>query len=157
MESKYDEATAYHEAGHAVVALALDRPVAKVSIIAGREFLGVCHFQKGVSRASIDLLEREILIALGGIAAEARRTGHFDRAGAGRDLRTVRKLALERVSERQLERYERRMFSKVENLLADEENWLAVQLIASELMKQGMISGRAAKHLFEQAGRTVEE
>ncbi len=145
----YDEATAYHEAGHAVIALALDRPVAKVSIVAGREFAGICAFHKGVTRRSQDVLEREILISLAGIAAEARRSGHYDLQGAGRDLRYVRKLALERVGERQLERFERRMLDKVEYLLSDEGHWQAVELIAAELMKKGQISGRAALHFFE--------
>ena len=32
-QPQHDEATAYHEAGHAVVALALDRPVHRVSVL----------------------------------------------------------------------------------------------------------------------------
>ncbi|MFO0927225.1 MAG: hypothetical protein U0736_09325 [Gemmataceae bacterium] len=39
------EATAYHEAGHAV-ALALDRPVVKVSIRPDRDRPGICFFGK---------------------------------------------------------------------------------------------------------------
>jgi ATP-dependent Zn protease len=77
-----DEATAYHEAGHAVVALALDRPVVKVSILADRDRLGICFFGKAVFRPSEDWLEREMLIALAGLAAEARHTGAYDREAA---------------------------------------------------------------------------
>ena len=146
-------ATAFHEAGHAVVALALDRPIQQVSIIPSRQFLGICKFQKGVSRSSDDPLEREVMIALAGLAAEARHTGEYDRVGAGRDLRLVRDLALQRVGERQAERFERRMLGKTENLLADEGCWRAVELIAAELLKTGIISGRAAKHLYEQGCR----
>src|SRR3954451_16442176 len=87
-----DEATAYHEAGHAVAALALDRPVVKVSIRADRDRLGICAFGKAVFRPSQDWLEQEVLIALAGMAAEARHTGTYDRAGAGRDLLYARKL-----------------------------------------------------------------
>ena len=47
-EPTHDAATAYHEAGHAVVALALDRPIHKVSVLPGRELLGQCQFGKGV-------------------------------------------------------------------------------------------------------------
>ena len=75
MDPPFDAATAYHEAGHAVVALALGRPVHRVSVLPDRERLGLCEFGKGVFRPSEDWLEREILIALGGIAAEARHTG----------------------------------------------------------------------------------
>lgn len=146
----FDEATAYHEAGHAVVALSLGRPVHRVSVLPNRDRLGQCEFRKGVFRPSEDWLEREILISLAGLAAEARHTGTYGWEEAERDLRYVRRLTLQRTSERQAERFERRMLSKVENLLADEGHWQAVEMIAAELMKQGVISGRAARHLFEQ-------
>lgn len=151
MESKpeYDSATAYHEAGHAVVALALDRPVHRVSVLPNRERLGQCEFGKGRFRPSEDWLEREILIALAGMAAEARHTGTYGWEEAERDLRYVRRLARQRTSERAVERFERRMLAKVENLLGDEGHWRAVELIAAELLKQGAISGRAARHLFD--------
>lgn len=145
----YDEVTAYHEAGHAVVALALGRPVHRVSAEPGKELLGKCEFKKGVVRPSEDWLETEILIALAGLAAEARHTGTYDREAAGRDLRYVRRLAVQRVSDRQLERFERRMLAKVENILADDGHWRAVELIAAELVKLGTISGRAARHHFD--------
>jgi ATP-dependent Zn protease len=77
MKSPCDEATAYHEAGHAVVALILRRPVDEVSVLANRHFLGVGKFGKAGVRPSEDWLEREMLIALGGIAAEARHTGNY--------------------------------------------------------------------------------
>ncbi|MDB5312896.1 MAG: ftsH 4 [Gemmataceae bacterium] len=145
----YDPATAYHEAGHAVVALALDRPVHRVSVLPNRERLGQCEFGKGVFRPSEDWIEREILIALAGMAAEARHTGTYGWDEAERDLRYARRLILQRASQRQAERFERRMLSKVENLLADEGHWQAVELIAAELLKHGVISGRAARHLFD--------
>src|SRR5260370_41531151 len=68
---EHDEATAYHEAGHAVMALALGRPVASVSILPDRRFLGMCEFGKAVFRPSEDWLEREMLIALAGLPAPA--------------------------------------------------------------------------------------
>ncbi len=149
MESPYDETTAYHEAGHAVVALVLGRPVQHVSVLPDRELLGLCQFRKGVFRPSEDWLEREILIALGGIAAEARHTGDYNWAGANRDRQFVRRLAIRRAGERQAERLERRLLAKVEHILAQEEHWRAVQLIVAELLRLGAISGRTARHLFE--------
>jgi ATP-dependent Zn protease len=151
MNQPHDEVTAYHEAGHAVVALALGRTIHKVSAQPNRERLGECRFGKGNAKPTDDWLEREILIALGGLAAEARFTGTYATAEAAQDLRFVRRLALERKSERAVARYEQRMLDKVEYMLADEGTWNAVQLIAAELMKHGSISGRAARHLFEEA------
>jgi hypothetical protein len=150
---EYDPATAYHEAGHAVVALVLGRPVHRVSVLPNRDRLGQCEFGKGVFRPSEDWVEREAMISLAGLAAEARHTGTYGWEEADRDLRFVRKLVLQRSSERAAERLERRLLAKVENLLADEGHWRAVELIAAELLVQGVISGRAARHHFEQATR----
>lgn len=148
-----DEATAYHEAGHAVAALALGRSVHGVSALPTRQHLGICQFGKAVFRPSEDWLEREILIALGGIAAEAIHTGNYAWEEAQRDFAYVRDLTLQRAGgkERQAERLERRLLSKAEHLLAQPSNWRAVELIARELVRLGEISGRAARHFFEQA------
>lgn len=151
MEPKpeFDPETAYHEAGHAVVALALGRPVHRVSVLPNRDRLGQCEFGKAVFRPSEDWVEREILISLAGMAAEARHTGTYGWAEADRDLRYVRRLVLQRGSERAAERHEKRMLAKVEHLLADDGHWRAVELIAAELLAHGVISGRAARHLFD--------
>jgi ATP-dependent Zn protease len=149
METPLNEATAYHEAGHAVIALVLGRPVQHVSILPDGTFLGRCEFGKGVTRPTDDWLEREILIALGGIAAEARHTGTYAWEGAARDQLFVRQLAVQRAGERRAERLERRLLAKAEHLLSREGHWRAVELIAAELLQKGAISGRAARHLFE--------
>lgn len=151
------EATAYHEAGHAVAALALDRPVVKVSIRADRDRLGICAFGKAVFRPSEDWLEREVLIALAGMAAEARRTGTYDREAAARDLRYVRGLSKQRAgNDRQAERLERRLLSRVEHLLNREAHWIAIERMAMELLRIGEMSGRQARHIFEECLREVE-
>lgn len=147
----YDPATAYHEAGHAVAALALGRPVHKVSVLPDRERLGHCAFGKAPVRPSEDWIEREILISLAGLAAEARHTGTYGWAEAEKDLRYVRRLLRDSGSERKAERVEKRLLSKVEHLLADDEHWRAVELIAAELLAHGVISGRAARHHFDRA------
>ena len=98
-------------------------------------------------------LEREILIALAGLAAEAHHSGKYELEAADRDLRAVRRLVLERKSERAAPRYEERMLAKVEAMLGDDAIWCAVESIAGELLKLGTISGRAARHLFELAAQ----
>ncbi len=154
MEKPAEDATAYHEAGHAVMALALGRPVAHVSIRPGREFLGTCAFGKAVFRPSEDWLEREALIALAGAAAEARRTGVYAWGGAARDQAYVEELALQRAGgARQAQRLLRRLLAKAEHLLARQENWRAVERLAAELLHRGEISGRTARHLYEQSLR----
>jgi ATP-dependent Zn protease len=151
MEPTLEQATAYHEAGHAVLALVLGRPVECVSILPDREHLGICEFGKGVYRPSEDWLEREILIALGGIAAEARLTGIYAWDAAARDQQYVQRLVVQRAGERRAARLQRRMLAKAEHLLSDEGHWRAVELIAAELLQHREISGRTALHLFERA------
>jgi ATP-dependent Zn protease len=153
-----DEPTAFHEAGHAVAALALDRPVVRVSILPDRDSLGICAFGKAVFRPSEDWLEREVLISLAGLAAEARHTGEYDRESAGRDLRYARRLSLQRAgSDRQAERLERRLLAKAEHLLDRPGNWAAVERIARELLAAGEMSGRQARHLYEECLRRADE
>src|SRR5262245_58577072 len=76
------ERTAYHEAGHAVMALVLGRPVDHVSIRADAVRLGHCEFRKPVFRPSEDWLEREMLISLAGPAAESIFAGEYEEVGA---------------------------------------------------------------------------
>lgn len=150
--SPHDIATAYHEAGHAVLALVLGRPVQRVSILPNHLRLGQCELKKGASRPSQDVLEREVLILLGGPAAEARYTGRYDWDAGERDLRAVRSLtAMRAASQRQVERLERRMLDKTEHLLDQPGVWTATQRIAEELLHSTTISGRAARHLFDTA------
>jgi len=145
-------ATAYHEAGHAVLALALGRPVQRVSILANQQRLGHCEIRKGSFRPSKDTLETEILILLGGLAAEARHTGRYGWEAATKDLLDVRSLTQRRAgSARQVERLERRMLDKTEHILDQPGVWTAVERIAEELLRCTTISGRAARHFFDQA------
>ncbi|MDA0658689.1 MAG: cell division protein FtsH [Planctomycetota bacterium] len=150
-------ATAFHEAGHAVMAVSLGRPVQKVSISpaqlhSGGTRLGVCELQKGRVRASKDAVEDEILILFAGMVAESQFTGSYCHRGAARDLTAIRRLMQARASnERQMMRQERRLLDKTEYLLNDDGYRRAVELIARQLVEKTTMSGRAVRHLFEQS------
>lgn len=149
--------TAYHEAGHAVIAMVVGRPLQKITIAANRERLGLCHLQKGRSKPSKDWLEDEILILLAGMGAEAQLSGTYNVAGANQDLRMARRFALMRAgSPVQAERLERKLLAKTEHLLSNSSYWNAVQRIAADLIKRETISGRAAQHWFELAIQSDE-
>lgn len=150
-------ATAYHEAGHAVMALIVGRAVQKVTIDprnlqTGGVRLGACQLKKGRVKRAGDELEDEVLILLAGMISESHFTGEYCRRGASQDIIAARRLMASRVrSEKQLERLERRMIDKTEYLLDDPETMRAIQGIAAELLQRLSISGRAAQHLFDQA------
>src|SRR4051794_27174774 len=110
MEQPPSELTAYHEAGHAVVALVLGRPVHAVSILPDHQHAGTCCFGKAVFRPTEDWLEREVLISLAGLAAEAAFTGNYCWDGAAKDLVYARGLLLQRGGNpRAADRLERRL------------------------------------------------
>jgi ATP-dependent Zn protease len=144
--------TAYHEAGHAIVALMLGRDVHRVSIIPKQTRLGQCQLKKGGHKASDDWLETEVLILLAGAAAEGRISGQYCWNGASRDLRQAQALIQSRAgSVHQAERLQRRWLDKVEHLLNSQESWLAVEMVAHDLVQRKTISGRSARYHYEQA------
>jgi Peptidase family M41 len=149
-------ATAYHEAGHAVIALSLGRAIQRVTVVPKHRYLGACEFQKSRFKPTKDWLEDEILILFAGMVAESRITGKLCPNGAAQDLRGVRRLALMRAGgDRQVERLERRLLDKTEYLVNDNMHWLAIETIAKELVIHHTISGRAARHHFELAEKQM--
>ena len=142
--------TAYHEAGHAVMAMVVGREVHRVSILPNQTRLGACELKKGRAKPSKDQLEDEVLILLAGVAAEGRLSGHYNWAGGSSDLRQATRLIESRATnQRQADRLQRRMMDKAEYLLDAAPHWASVQVIAAQLLELQTISGRAARHFFE--------
>ena len=156
--SPNEVATAYHEAGHTVMALALGRPVHRVTVRPNQLRLGQCELKNGTIRPSKDVLETEVLILLGGLAAEARLSGDYDWGAAAKDLRAVRSLTRTRAeTPSRIERLERRLLDKAEHLLDRPGLWQAVERIAAELLRATTLSGRAARHLFDEATKRAAD
>lgn len=157
--SKETITTAYHEAGHAVMAMAVGRSIQKVTIAPGKlQFggsrLGTCEIKKGRSKGSKDQLEDDVLVLLAGMVSESRFIGVYCPAGASQDLREVSaRLCTRAASQRQHETLLKRMLSKTEHILNDEANLEAIRAITKELLEKTTISGRAVKHHFEMAQR----
>ncbi|MFT5324293.1 MAG: ATP-dependent Zn protease [Planctomycetaceae bacterium] len=152
-------ATAWHEAGHAVMAVSLGRSIEKVTISpaqlqTGGSRLGICKIQKGRSKASNDRIEEDVMILLAGMVGESRFTGRYCTDGAAQDLAFVERLLSTRVSnDRQLERLTRRMLDKTEHVLGSESHAKAIEFIAEELVRKVTVSGRAVRHFFQEATR----
>ncbi len=156
-EGQLRRLTAYHEAGHAVMAFSLGRPIQKVTIAPGKlqtggVRLGACEMQKGRNKPTDDWLEDEVLILLAGMVAESHLTEQYNPLGASQDLRAVERLLASRAkNEKAMLRLHRRMLDKTEHILGDSIHSRAVQLVAEELLSKVTISGRAVRHFFQQA------
>lgn len=150
-------ATAYHEAGHAVMAVSLDRNVEKVTILpgnmqAGGVRLGACKLKKGRTHGTKDWIEDEVLILYAGMVAESRFTGRYCQIGAREDLRIARGLLGNRAgTEKKLDRLQKRMLGKTEYVLDDQAHTAAIESVAKELIEKKTISGRAVRHFFDEA------
>lgn len=155
-------ATAYHEAGHAVMAVSLGRPIEKVTIEPSRSQigamtsgfqLGTTKIQKGRTKPTKDWLEDEVMILYAGMVAESGFTKQYCPIGAAQDLRQVRRL-LQKTrakTERQLEKLEQRLLDKTEHLLSDAAHQSAIEMVIKELLVKKTISGRAVEHFFKMA------
>ena len=149
-------ATAYHEAGHAVMAVSLGRTIQKATIVAanlqtGGVRLGAVKIE-GRKKASQDWLEDEVLILFAGMVAEAHFTGSYCPRGAASDLRAIEQLLATRAnSERQLEKLNRRLLDKTEYILSDEVHEKAIKSVAEQLVEHQTIKGRLVKHFLNQA------
>ena len=144
-------ATAYHEAGHAIVAVLLGRPVDKVSVVRNSLRLGVCRMSKRKGAPVQDEMETQALIQFAGLISEAKYTGRYNWGGAQQDLIQIRQLARYRgSSEKQMERLQRRWMDKTEYLLSDDNTWSLVERLARELVEHKTLSGRFVVNLVEQ-------
>src|ERR1700722_13727258 len=96
MDNEYR--TAIHEAGHAVVALAVGVPLAEATIVPEGDFLGhvfapsgARYWQDGDDGCLRELVEADCIVSLaGGVAERLLLPAPFDRRGCSSDYRNVR-------------------------------------------------------------------
>jgi hypothetical protein len=152
------QATAYHEAGHAVAAYLRNRRFTSVSIVAEHETLGQCVFgnQPGVIeldaesyRRTRDRIETLIMVALAGVLAECQLTGRHNWRGAHADLHDATDYASYVTGdEQELNAYLRWLWERTRNLLSARPHWAAVKALAAELLASRRIGERRARQLI---------
>jgi hypothetical protein len=133
------EAVAYHEAGHAVIGLALMRPVLSVTIIPLGDAAGLCNGERGLSpNPSPEEVEALLYELFAGYAAQIR----FDPAAveaakfASEDDNCKAQPFLRSLGGPIREPYLRQ---RAAALVA--ENWPAIVLLASELLQFKTLGG----------------
>jgi len=155
------EATAYHEAGHAVAAFHVGRAVRAITIAPGEGYLGrVWHYpvtgkwlQPDIELTSRtrDYLETSITTLLAGPTAERKARGRWNHRGAGFDRSTAADLAFQLVgSAEQLEHYFAWRVQVAEDLWENPYRWDQVRQLAAELLEHKTMSGRVVRELLLQ-------
>ena len=137
-----DMATAYHEAGHAVVAVALRMRVGSATIEPAGDYLG--RVQTPLTDAQLEtiefgdgrgLIDRHIACLFAGSVAEARVTGHVNHDGARQDYDTAFCFAFQFASYQEtLDRGH----AKAGDLIT--EHWAAVAAVAEGLLASRTLS-----------------
>lgn len=154
------EATAYHEAGHAVLSCVLGRPIRKVTVIAEDDFLGKVT---GFSRPSLyrrlevgqdgwKLAIPRMMILFGGPLAEEFFAGRRNRRGAGYDNDAISDIAISACgSSEEASCFVRWVETKTASVLRNPTNWAAVRHVAASLMAHGELGGEEVKRLCSEA------
>lgn len=154
--------TAYHEAGHAVVAHAQGLGFESVSIVEDEDSLGRCHvtlpegFQPDERReGSVEILEAHLAVCLAGALAQELFTGESVELAAN-DLSGALKLvgSLGASSEQMNARIEEAE-QRARGIL--HRGWPAVEALAARLLEQEELDSERTAAVIREGLREVEE
>jgi ATP-dependent Zn protease len=147
--------TAFHEAGHAVMAELCGRQVTEVEIVGGPEHTGTVHSlafppdpgEGEASQAETEDIERRLKIILAGTVAETMVSGREDWDETSGDLDAAVRLAMRLVDD----------CEEVLPLLGEirieverglRAHWTAVEALADELMQRKTLTGSEVRKLL---------
>jgi len=159
--------TAFHEAGHAVVAYLLRKKFRYITIRANEVFNGYVRHEK--PRASSEngwdeernkrsTREKDILTSLAGGTATLILTGKPDRTGSYADLHNALDLAGDVCgSKAECDAYVNWLSVRCEAMMRSPSNWYAVEALAHELVKQERISYRKAREIIKAAKKEFRD
>lgn len=153
-EGKRRQETAFHEAGHAAMALTLGRPIRRIVMTPNEEdgseaavhqhrqptFLNDLDFYLGNGwKKAVP----KLLSLFAGPVSQQMFTGEWDHVGAASDNEQIFQI-VERVTINDAEAAALRQwaFERTKNLLRRPDVWRRVRLIAAELMTRDTITGK---------------
>jgi len=147
--------TAYHEAGHAVMAELCGRQVTEVEIVGDPEHTGSVHSlafppdrgEGSSSHAENEDIERQLKIIVAGTVAEAVHSGREDWDETSEDLDAAVRLAMRLVDdcEEVLPLLGEIRVEVEKDLLA---HWPAVEAVAVELLERRALTGSELRRLL---------
>jgi len=154
-------ATAYHEAGHAVVGHVFGHRLKKITIVPSKSenYVGCVFFGKRPSVKGIDrdpspkirlAAEERILVSLAGLCAQRLFNPLTCRSLHGQeDFKEVLLYVGHLIRENETELFLKWMQVRTENHLRD--HWKAVEVLAEELIRRREISGEEAERIIQDA------
>jgi len=156
------EATAYHEAGHAVAYFRLGKRIRKVTIVPNGEYQGCCfgYGKYPELNGSVEItpgiekkVEQEIIILFAGSIAQAKYLGRNPRGWSKfHDVDTAINLGMGvNGSMKTTEAYLNWLFVATKEMFNQEKTWTEVGAIAQELLKKKTLSGKEAYAIWRDA------
>lgn len=162
------EATAFHEAGHAVAAIRLGVGLGRhgVTIEPGEGYHGRCHALKGfagspeygISPTKQVRIENRVIVLLCGPAAQRRHRASSIRSHHPRaDYHgAVDLLSYLGGSDRTLEKHFTYLAARADDFVASRTNWPMITAVAKELLKRVRLSNADVRRIFiESAAREM--
>jgi hypothetical protein len=147
--------TAFHEAGHAVMAELCGRQVTEVEIVGDREHTGMVHSlafppdpaDGAAPEAENDDVERQLKIILAGTVAEAMVSGRQGLDETSEDLDAAVRLGMRLVDDCE------DVLPLLSDIGADVERdlrrqWPAVEMLAIELLRRKTLTGSEVRKLL---------
>jgi hypothetical protein len=155
------EECAFHEAGHAVMAVLHNRILGEVSIDPSTERGTVGHVEHYLTENRVEKTRRsrsgregfvmaEIMIAYAGHLASGIRTGLIAPHGAQKDLALASELsAMVYEDEGTRNAFENLLWHQTRTTLQEPIKWAAVVALAHVLLAEGTVPGRRARRLIK--------
>lgn len=161
------ERTAYHEAGHAVMAHVCGIPVKRVSIVEDDEALGhmLGQWERWIAEIDYNVtpmreirLHKHIMVALAGAAATAIHANYATWRGAGQDLINAAGLAdYITGGPEETDALVRWLWIRARTKLEGPPTWAKVEAVAQALLAQEQLSGRAFRAVLDSQWQAQRE
>ncbi len=150
-------ATAYHEAGHCVLAFTCGHQIATATIARSTEHAGRVFHRDTGRRGPLDHVDprvRRMMVAAAGQLAEQRAGYEGSFLGAMGDREVIKAPLAELADERGVSRdvIWQQVQREVRDALRDPEVWRAVEAVASALIEHGTLGEDEIKHLIRSSG-----
>jgi hypothetical protein len=155
IKSRKLKTTAFHEAGHAVMACILHVPLGKVTNLPGEGRAGSCHFAKifrprNFTNRDRLVMEKHIMIALaGGIAQRISDPKTYRYYHCETDHSEAAQMALTVTgSAAETNAYIAWLSVRTEETLRQRLYWDVVQAVATELMRRRTLGGNVVRKIL---------